>query len=65
MVRRQDSTFADFQLLGDGPDCFNFSFNDNAFEATCGSVSGTSETSEIKLNACITNNDGNMKYLAE
>lgn len=64
-VRRQESTFADFQLLGDRGDCFGFSFNGKAFKATCVSVQGIVETSEIGLDACITNNNGDMEYRAE
>lgn len=65
IARRQDSTFADLQLLGDNTDCYNFNFNGNAFEATCVSVSGTPATSKINIDACITNDNGNMVYRSE
>lgn len=59
---RQDTALADFQLLGPNADCFDFSFDRNTFSATCISINGTPSSSGINLDACITNNNGNMAY---
>ncbi|KAF1964749.1 hypothetical protein BU23DRAFT_52105 [Bimuria novae-zelandiae CBS 107.79] len=62
LARRQDTVIANFQLLGPDADCFNFSFDGNTFSATCVSVEGTPAFSRIDLDACITNDNGNMVY---
>ncbi|KAH7111849.1 hypothetical protein B0J11DRAFT_585777 [Dendryphion nanum] len=64
-ARRQDTVIANFQLLGPNADCFDFSFDSNIFSATCVSVNGIPAFSRINLNACITNDNGNMVYRSE
>jgi hypothetical protein len=65
LARRQDTVMANFDLLGSDADCFDFSFNSNTFSATCVSDAGIPVSTSINLDACITNNNGNMVYKSE
>jgi hypothetical protein len=65
LAQRQDTVRANFQLLGPNADCFDFSFDSNTFSATCISVDGIPVPSSVNLDACITNDDGNMVYRSE
>jgi hypothetical protein len=65
LAQRQDTVRANFQLSGPNADCFDFSFDSNTFSATCISVDSILVPSSINLDACITNDDGNMVYGSE
>jgi hypothetical protein len=65
LAQRQDTVRANFQLSGPNADCFDFSFDSNTFSATCISVGSIPVSSSVNLDACITNDDGNMVHRSE